>query len=95
MAPSIKWTKHDERFLEGLISSGKFNRDIKPAEIRANNMVEFGKYTPKQFSNKCSYLFNKHLGLEENKGKLIIITKVFCLVIFTNFVNCILLCVYR
>jgi hypothetical protein len=70
MAPTVKWTKHDERYLEGLISSGNFNRDIKPAEIRQNHMVEFGKYTPKQFSNKCAYVFNKHLGNDDKKGML-------------------------
>jgi hypothetical protein len=70
MAPSVKWSKIDERFLEGLISSGAFNRDMKPSEIRNTHMTEFGKYTTKQFSNKCSYVFNKHLGLDDKKGKL-------------------------
>jgi hypothetical protein len=69
MAPAaVKWTKIDERYLEGLISSGAFNKEMKPSEIRNAHITEFGNYTAKQFSNKCSYLFNKHLGAEEKKG---------------------------
>lgn len=66
---NAKWEKADVDHLESLIRADDFCRDTKPGQVRADNMKEFGKYTPKQFSNKFNNLVNKIYENEKEESK--------------------------
>ena len=61
MAPGTtqKWEKSDVDHLESLLRAEDIEDDPKPGQMRQENMEEFGKYGPKQFSNKFSLILNK------------------------------------